>query len=140
MSLASELFETLDRAVTLEDEVGDELLRRCGINPDTPNEWPLGNIVFDSYDYSFEFHRVDPNWRMTAEQWAACQELGFARCWVCYTDGRESYCAGPPTAVVHPREHSELFKRVRVLVKQREAAMVDMAAHVLEKVKRIAQS
>lgn len=94
--IAEQLFDAMRRADMLDESVGDQLLEICDIDPEKPETWPLGDIVFDDYDASFEFRGVTPGWRMTPERFKRTLVLGFRRCWVCYTDGTESYCGGEP--------------------------------------------
>lgn len=91
-SLAEKLFDAMHVKSLAEEEVTHALLIACGIGDD-PDDWPLEDITFDWYDASFEFKKVKGDWLPTDEQFAACFALGFSRCWICYSDGREVYRA-----------------------------------------------
>lgn len=93
MSKAEDYFAADHNARVKEEWLVDALLTACDIGPQHPDDWPLDDITFDDYDYSFEFRGVAPGWAPTSEQMMACFALGFARCWICYTDGMERYYA-----------------------------------------------
>jgi hypothetical protein len=89
--LAERFFDAIYQMSNLEDELDDAVLRRCGVDPEDPGNWPMKNIHYDPYDSSFEFTGIKSDWAPTPEQLRACGDLGLARCWMCYADGTESY-------------------------------------------------
>jgi hypothetical protein len=95
-SKASAFFDLRDAAEASEEEMFAALLKACDIDYYSPGNppWPITDITYDSYDSSFEFKDVRPDWTISDEQWGRCNALGFARCWVCYTDGSERYYPG----------------------------------------------
>lgn len=114
--IARQYFYTGYTKERLEEEAVNELLTACGVDPEAPTTWPLSDVTFDPYDYSFEFKRVTPGWTPTPAQLAACFALGFARCWICYTDGTESYASDtqPLTRPKYARvANRPFFVRVR---------------------------
>lgn len=93
---AAQMFDARDEASRLENAISDRLLELCGLD----SEWidlPVGDVIFDSYDSSFEFKGVRPDWLPNQSQLDACFALGFARAWICYTDGTERYCVAGKT-------------------------------------------
>jgi len=127
---ADEFFDADRRYRMLEDRVVDALLTACGVDPQAPRDWPMGDIVFDDYDSSFEFHGVKDGWVPTAEQLAACMALGFNQCWICYRDGTERYCSRTvgdlkPSSRGGPREEG---RRCRQLTQQ----LTDQAATIAQ--------
>ena len=83
MSKAGEMFDAYVRHQVLESEIGDDLIRACGVDPHNCDHRPFTHITYDDYDNSFEFKGVKDDWCPTEEQLAACWALGFSRCWIC---------------------------------------------------------
>jgi hypothetical protein len=91
MTRAEEFFEARSKYEYLLERIEHALLVSCGINPHKEETWPFPKIIYDDYDDSFEFRDVQLDWTPTPKQLAACWQLGFKRCWICYTDGSEKY-------------------------------------------------
>ncbi len=90
MSAGQKLFQAMHDECNMRCEACDELYKAVGLEVDDLNA-PFNDITFDSYDCSFEFKDCLLGWKPTNEQIKACIELGFLRCWICYTDGSEWY-------------------------------------------------
>ena len=95
MKPAVKYFEMYEETGVLEHELTDLLFKIFGQEEQTLHNrpWTIGDITYDSYDYSFELMRVDPNWEPTGEQLKHAWELGFSRCWINYTDDTERYAS-----------------------------------------------
>ncbi len=95
-TIAERFFDLDIKVGVLETELEDALITAMGVDMSAdPKEWnfPFKNWCFDWYDSSFELRDTKVGWEPTPEQLKAAFDLGFARCWICYTDGTERYAA-----------------------------------------------
>jgi hypothetical protein len=88
-SIAGRIFDAQIEYATAESIAVDKLLEASGIDPN--GDWPLEDITFDYYDNSFEFKQTKVGWEPTPEILKKWWNLGFMRCWICYTDGTEKF-------------------------------------------------
>jgi hypothetical protein len=56
---------------------------------------PFADITYDHYDCSFELIKAKPGLQFSEPAVARIKQAGWARWWICYIDGTESYCGGP---------------------------------------------
>lgn len=83
-SFAEELYAARSKAGRLESDFYDEVCKRLG-------DGFADDTSFDSYDDSFELYAVVPDGRLSAADLEWVWGLGFARCWLNYSDGTERY-------------------------------------------------
>lgn len=87
------LAEAYFDACRLECELDMAVLSAFGVaDPESVEGWPCTHLVYDDYDASFELWGCAPGWLPPVEHVNAALALGFARCWLVYTDGQERYC------------------------------------------------
>lgn len=101
---AKAFFDADQFARLFEERMDDRLLEIIGVDPNDYAAWPIGCAIYDVYDYSFEFKGTNPEFVFTPEHWKVCAALGFARCWICYTDGTERYFANDYPNGTNPKE------------------------------------
>ena len=67
-------------------------------------EWDFGHTTYDNYDCSFEFKDCIPSLRLNDAQKEYFVRCGFLRCWLCHTDGWETYYYLKDGAVIEHRK------------------------------------
>lgn len=90
-SLAERLFSVIQLHGVIGDEVSEAILTATGADYHNLETWPARDITYDPYDDSFEFKKAKIGWEPTPEILKKWKEIGFLRCWICYTDGSAKY-------------------------------------------------
>jgi hypothetical protein len=89
---ARELYDALHVAERLRGQMYETLIVIAGANIDNPETWPCGDVSYDDYDGSFEFHDTRDDFLPTSAMVKVWRALGFDRCWINYPDATEIYC------------------------------------------------
>ncbi len=81
---AQDLFKAQLLVSTLESELDDILEQLDILDYD-------GDFTTDWYDSSIEFKEAKPDMRLSEEQRSALKAMNFQKCWICHTDGWETF-------------------------------------------------